>query len=85
MLDESSGRFGGVLPICAIYAMPRREYSWKYSVARALTEEMMEQIDAVEALQRGVHLFATIGMPARDLAPRTGLRQGRCCVRLSHG
>ena len=45
----------------------------------------MQQIDPVEALERDVHLFAAIGVPARDFAPRTRPRQGRCRIRLSIG
>ena len=36
----------------------------------------MQQIDPVEALEWGVHPFATVGTRARDSAPRARLRQG---------
>jgi hypothetical protein len=45
----------------------------------------MEQIGPVEALERGVHLFATMGMPARDFVPRSRLGQSQCRIRLSIG
>ena len=53
-------------------------------MAESLDHPCAERLTPVLG-KMGVHLFATMGMPARDFGPRTWLRQRRCRIRLSIG